>query len=290
MSPIVRREREKFHIPSKVMLLILTLLCIGLILLTVSTDVISAPLNKIAGTIVTPFQAGLSRVGGFFTEKTKELETIQNLMEENAELKEKIAELTLENTGLQQNRFELNKLRELYELDAQYEGYKKVGARIISSDNGNWFSSFIIDKGLNDGLELNMNVIADGGLVGRISSISDTWARVTTIIEDNSNVSGTVLSSQDTLIVSGSLSLMSDGVISFSQLKDKDNRAKIGDKIITSNISDKYLPGILIGYITEIEEDPNNLSKSGLMTPAVDFAHLDTVLVILSLKENSFDN
>ena len=130
-----------------------------------------------------------------------------------------------------------------------------------------------------------MNVIADGGLVGRITAIGPNWARVTSIIADNANVSGMVLSTSDRLIVSGSLELMGRGEISFSQLLDSDGQVLVGDKIVTSNISDKYLPGILIGYITEINTDPNNLSKSGYLTPAVDFEHLDEVLVILEVKQ-----
>ena len=54
---------------------------------------------------------------------------------------------------------------------------------------------------------------------------------------------------------------------------------------MTSNISDKYLPGILIGYISSINKDANNLTKSGYITPAVDFEHLEEVLVILEQKQ-----
>lgn len=58
----------------------------------------------------------------------------------------------------------------------------------------------------------------------------------------------------------------------------------VGDKIVTSNISDKYLQGILIGYVNEIVTDSNNLTKSGYVTPVVDFKHLEEVLVITDLK------
>ena len=56
-------------------------------------------------------------------------------------------------------------------------------------------------------------------------------------------------------------------------------------KVVTSNISDQYLPGILIGYISSINTDSNNLTKSGYLTPVVDFEHLDEVLVIMELKQ-----
>ena len=62
-----------------------------------------------------------------------------------------------------------------------------------------------------------------------------------------------------------------------------------GDKIVTSSISDKYLPGILIGYISSLDVDSNNLTKSGLITPAVDFEHLEEVLVVTKLKQTVGD-
>lgn len=78
---------------------------------------------------------------------------------------------------------------------------------------------------------------------------------------------------------------MKNGYIRFSQLMDSDNQVAIGDKIVTSNISDRYLPGILIGYVSYIEDDSNNLTKSGYLSPVVDFEHLSEVLVITEKKE-----
>jgi rod shape-determining protein MreC len=218
-----------------------------------------------------------------------ELGELKLVLEENQDLKDQIAELTVENTQLQQDRYELNNLRELYKLDEQYSGYEKVGARIIARDSGNWFHAFTIDKGLDDGLTIDMNVIAGGGLVGRIIDIGPNWAKVNSVINDDSNVSGMVLASSDVLMVTGSLELMETGVISFSQLIDSKNNVEIGDKVVTSNISDKYLPSILIGYISEINQDSNNITKSGTITPAVDFEHLEEVLVILQTKQQLED-
>jgi rod shape-determining protein MreC len=64
----------------------------------------------------------------------------------------------------------------------------------------------------------------------------------------------------------------------------------VGGSVVTSNISSKFLPGILIGYISELNEDSNKLTKSGTVTPVVDFKHLQEVLVILELKEVGNEN
>ncbi|MCR5754474.1 MAG: rod shape-determining protein MreC, partial [Acetatifactor sp.] len=277
MSPVIKKKGEKFTLPGKYLLFILTVICTVMMLVTFGTNVFDRPLNTAVGYVIVPFQQGISKMGSWLSNRSEELVQIRSLLEENEQLKAEIADLTEENILLQQDKYELNKLRELVELDEQYGRYSKVGARIISRDSGNWYSSFIIDKGTNDQLDIDMNVIAAGGLVGRITSVGPNWSRVTAIISDNSNVSAMTLATEDNLIVSGDLKLMADGVISFSQLVDSLGSVAEGDKIVTSNISDKYLPNILIGYIHTINRDNNNLTKSGYITPAVDFEHLSEV-------------
>lgn len=285
MSPMFQKKSEKFNIPSKYILLFLTILCIVLMVITFTTNYASLLIRTPFAAIVIPFQTGVTNVGNWFGDRSDELSQISDLLEENTALKAELAELKVENDLLQQDKYELSNLRQLYQLDNQYSEYEKVGARIIARDTGNWFHSFTIDKGLEDGLAIDMNVIADGGLVGRISEIGTNWAKVVSIIDDNSYVSGMVLSTSDNLIVSGDLELMTTGNISFSQLMDSADQVTVGDKIVTSNISDKYLPGISIGYITEVNKDANNLTKSGTVSPVVDFEHLKEVLVILQLKQ-----
>lgn len=284
MSPIIKKKGEKFTIPSKYLLFVLTCLCTVLMALTFSTDVFNRPLNAAVGYVVVPFQQGISKMGSWLSNRKDELVQIRQLLEENVKLQQQLDEVLIENTQLQQDKSELSRLRELYLLDDQYDEYRKVGARIIARDSGNWYSTFVIDKGADDGLQVDMNVIASGGLVGRISEVGPGWARVTSIISDNSNVSAKTLSSSDTMTVTGDLKTMQDGVIRFSQLIDSQDGVAVGDKVVTSHISDKYLPNILIGTIHTINRDPNNLTKSGYVTPAVDFEHLEEILVILDMK------
>lgn len=289
MSPIIKKKGEKFTLPSKYLLFILTILCTALTLLTFSTNFISGPLNAVAGSAIIPVQEGISAAGIWLNNRSEELVQIRSLIKENEALKQQINDLVSENTKLQQDRYELTQLRELYDLDAQYDEYEKVGARIISSDPGNWFHSFIINKGSQDGVQVDCNVMAGSGLVGRVTKVGPNWARVSTIISDTFNVSGSVLATEDNLIVTGSLELYAEGVVAFEQLLDNADQVVEGDKIVTSNISDKYLPGILIGYIKTINKDSNNLTKSGTLTPAVDFEHLSEVLVIMELKQSNFE-
>lgn len=273
------------HIPDRYLLLLVTVLCIAMILLTYATNLFAGPLNLISNYLVVPFQDGVSAVGSWMVSETEMMKQISELLEENEQLRAQNAELIAENTRIQQDKYELDELRALYQLDADYAEYEKTGARVIARDAGNWYHSFVIDKGADDGIETDMNVLAGSGLVGRITSVGPDWARVESIIDDGSNVTANVLSTSDQLIVSGDLTLYEKGLIRFSRLTDSEGKVSVGDKVVTSNISDKYLPGILIGYISEINKDANRLTSSGTLTPAVSFDRLNNVLVILERKQ-----
>lgn len=287
MSPVLKRKKEKVKLPSKYLLFILTVLCVAMMVLSFTTNLLSVPLNYVSSYLLVPFENGLTSVGTYALQKTQELQELSSVLEENAKLKEQINELTIENTQLQQGKYELTKLRELYELDAEYENYTKIGARIIAKDTSNWYSSFVIDKGSEDGIQVNCNVIAGSGLVGRVVETGPNHSKVVAVISDGVNTSAMVLSSGDNLIVTGNLETMSEGKIEYSQLVDSKNRVTVGDKVVTSNISEQYLPGLLIGYISSISTDSNNLTKSGYFTPVVDFEHLNEVLVIKELKQQT---
>lgn len=279
------KKKSKISLPSKYLLLIITILCFGAMFVTFTSKVSTGPLKTATGYVIIPLQNGINKVGSWFQNLSINLKTLKEVTKENKELQAKIDELTIENNQLRQDRFELDRLRELYALDQKYPSYNKVAARIIGKDAGNWFSTFLIDKGTNDGMAVDQNVIAGSGLVGRIVKTGPNWSTVKTIIDDTINVSGIVLATQDLCLVTGDLSLMNDNEISMQRLIDSDNNVAVGDQVVTSPISDKYLPGILIGYIKEINDDLNKLTKSGYISPAVDFEHLEEVLVITNLKE-----
>ena len=286
MSPVIKKKRNKFTLPGKYLLMILSAVCVILMIVTFRTDLFEGPLRAAAGYVVVPFQKGIASVGGYMYDRAEEMGQLKAVLEENQKLKEQVDELTMENAQLQQDKYELASLRELYDIDKATSDYEKMVARVIASDSSNWFYSFTIDKGSDDGIQVDMNVLAGSGLAGRVVSVGPNYARVLSIIADNSNIYGTVLSTSANLMVSGNLqSVMSDGVIRFDQLSDKEDKVSEGDKVVTSNISSKYLSGIPIGFISSINTAPNNMTKWGYITPAVDFQHIQEVLVIMELKQ-----
>ena len=278
------KNRRKNRISPKHMLIIFVSLC--LILMAVSTFAPSnlAVLSNIAGITIVPMQKGINKIGNSIIDRQNAMEENEELQKENEELTNLVNALRQEKQNLSQDTYKLQRLEELYDLDKRYSDYKKTGANVISKGSGNWFDIFVIDKGSEDGMKVDMNVIAGNGLVGIIYEVSDHYSKVRSVINDTSMVSAMVLSTQDNCIVKGSTETMNKGYLEVVYL-DKDSKVKEGDELVTSNISSKFMEGITIGTVTEVEESTDDLTKTARIEPVVDFQHLKEVLVIQEVKE-----
>lgn len=279
----MKKKNQTSH-TNRYILFGLSVFCVLMMLLSSFSDKVGGPFKVIANVTVIPLQQGINQIGGWMGDMKDNFSTLKQLQAENKKLQEQVDALTTENNYLQEESYEYERLQELYKLDQNYSDYEKTAAHVIGKDAGNWFSTFTIDKGSRDGITADMNVLAGSGLVGIVTEVGPTWAKVRSIIDDSTNISGMVLSTSDTCIVSGDLSLMTTGQIAFEQMENNDNIVTVGDQIVTSYISDKYLQGILIGSVSEINVDSNNLTRSGYITPAVDFRNLQEVLVITTTK------
>lgn len=279
----MKKKNQMSH-TNRYILLGLSIFCVLMMVLSSFSDKVGGPFKTVANVTVIPLQQGMNQIGGWMGDMKDNFSTMKQLKSENKKLREQVDALTTENNYLQEERYEFERLQELYKLDQNYAEYEKTAAHVIGKDAGNWFGTFTIDKGSKDGIEVNMNVLAGSGLVGIVTDVGPTWAKVRSIIDDSSNISAMAISTSDTCIVSGDMALMGTGQIAFSQMENNDNVVAVGDQIVTSYISDKYLQGILIGSVSEVNVDSNNLTSSGYITPAVDFKNIQEVLVITTTK------
>lgn len=290
MKNLKKKFRFRIHLKSKHLLVIMTFFCGSAVVSTLASGVTSEPLAEAAGMIVVPFEKSINGIGSWIGEINQTFQDKQDLIDKNQELQDAVDTLTEQNNILIQNQSELSRLQELYNLDEEYSSYPKVAARIISKDPGNWYDTFMINRGSNDGIRVDNNVIAGKGLVGIVTEVGPNWATVRAIIDDSSNVSAMTVGTDDTCVVEGELELIDEGKLRFSQLYDKDDKVTVGERVVTSNISDKYVEGLFIGYVSEIELDTNNLTKTGTIVTPVDFQHLKDVFVITVNKQDAVDN
>lgn len=282
----MKKRRKNKWIHPKILYICLSVLCVLLVLLSFKFTDRFAGVKAFVGNVVTPMQKGINSVGKYLSDKADLLTSKEILLAENKELQEKLNDLSYNNKILARENAELDNYRELYKLDKVYSDYPKVAARVISRDGNNWFHVFTIDKGKKDGIQVDMNVIAGNGLVGIVSEVGESYAKVRAIIDDKSNVSAMFQDTGETCIVKGNMESIYKGYIDIEMIS---NTAKIkdGDEVVTSHVSDKFLQGLSVGYVKDIVSDPSSQTKTAHLIPSVNFDQLENVLVITQLKDNS---
>lgn len=283
----MRKRTKKISIKPKYFLITCMVFCVVAMIVSFKYKDEMAPLKTTVGRVFSPMQKGINTIGKWITRKADLINDIDELIEENEAMKEEIEKLKDENRVLIQDKYELDNLRQLYELSETYADYPTVAARVITKNPSSWYSTFTIDKGSKDGIKVDMNVIAPGGLVGLVSEVGTNYAVVRTIIDDKSNVTGMFKESTLTCNVAGDLTLISDGYLKVTGIP-KEAKVSDGEVVTTSYDSPKFHSGIIVGYISNITLDANNMTKSAYLTPVVNFSDLDTVLIITKLNEGLY--
>ncbi len=274
----------KKDISPKYILIFLSVICIVLTIVSAFFPDVLKPVKEYTGELITPMQQGVNDIGKWVEKKIEVFGDIEELRAENTKLKGQVTNLQNEVGKQEAELAELQTLRDLYDLDELYPDYEKTAARVFSVNTSGWFNEFYIDKGLNDGIYEGCNVLCDEGLLGIVVESYDDYARVRAIIDDRANVTGEIGGAGYLCTVEGSLQTMENGYLLATDI-DKNAVISEGDKVITSNVSDRYLYGLTIGYVTSIEQDSNNLTQTAKITPTVNFTDIKDVLVILDRKQ-----
>lgn len=275
---------KKKDINPKYLLLTLTVICVLFLLLSYFAASHIMALKKLTANVITPLQEGINQIGLWTDSKIENLKKIEELNKENQALKEELAGYKEDVTLYQNKLAELEELRALYDLDEAYPEYEKTAARVFATDSSSWFSVFYIDKGTDHGLFAGANVMCGEGLAGIILECGKDYSKVRAVIDDNSKISAKILPANALCTVEGSINTFQNGYL-FVKNIDKDANVSVGDKVVTSNISDRYHPGLLIGYVSEVTNDSNNLTKTAKITMAVDYKNVSQVLIITVPKE-----
>ena len=216
--------------------------------------------SNVFGKVVMPFQSGLIY--------------LKNKISKNDNFFVNMDELKQENENLKNKNIELEKsLRELEIIKAENDTLKEY-VNLKDFDN---FSKLIeINLGKKDGIDVNMTVISEKGLVGHVISVTDNTAKVQTIIDTSNAVSASIKSTRDSILLKGSLDETGLKAIQIPT----DASIIEGDLVETSGIGGIYTKGIYIGKVKRVENTKNITDRYAFIEPAVDFSKLETVLVI----------
>lgn len=280
----MKQSKRGRDISPRYLFLALTIICVVFLVFSIFFKDQTQKIRGYLSRIIVPLQEGADKAGDTLSDGLSYFGDVKKLKEENEKLKDTLKEYENEAAKYQAELSELEDLRSLYELDKKFPDYNMTAARVFSTDSSSWFNELYIDKGLNDGIYEGCNVLCDNGLLGIVVESYDNYARVRAIIDDRSNITAEVGKDNALCNVEGSLKNMEEGFLYVTDI-NKNASVEIGDRVITSNVSDRYFFGITIGYVTEISYDPNNLTKTAKITMAVDFKDVKDVLIITDRKQ-----
>ncbi|MGH2103077.1 rod shape-determining protein MreC [Aerococcus urinaeequi] len=222
---------------------------------------------------------------------TDSINDLMNTYEDNQRLKSQISsleELEAQNEILQSENEELSAL---LDLQPSLVGKNVIASSVISRSPDTWLDSITIDVGTNSGIEENMSVMTESGLVGHVTEVSATSSKVQLLITENNQMKNVAVSIQtDDGIVSGILSDYDEKTQELI-LKQVPNDAKVseGNTVTTSGLGGVSPEGLIIGEVTSASSDNFGLSQLVKVKPAADFKDIRSVLVIMTLNESSSD-
>lgn len=271
------------RISNKIPLLIVVILSIVLIVAMMVTTMPRDTMTKVEGffgRIFTPVEKLTYNISSYFSNLFASWEENRYVKEEYRRLRDLTVELQDQLVERDELSNENERLKELLDFKEDNPDFAVYGARVIGKSPGNWFNTLTIDRGSEDGVAVDMAVVTDKGLVGRVIDVGGSWAKVLSIIDSQSAVSAIAQRSRDNGTLQGDTTLYDGEGLCRMVYLPQDATVREGDIVITSGLGDIFPKGLPIGTIVGVENEPFAVYKTALIQPGVDFKHLEEVLVI----------
>jgi len=266
---------------NKPLVITIILIIVLIVLLFATSGTAGGSKTSLFGEMIKPFQSGVYKAttatGDFFAR----LFSSSDLVKENAAMAVRIEELEAQLADHENIVAENERLKGLLNVKDSYTDYEIVTAQVIGNTPGAWFSEFTVNVGTNDGIEPDMIVLMEGGLLGRVISCSHSYSKVVSLIDSTSGVPALIERTRDTGVIKPSLS--EDGMLEMNYLT-ADSDIVPGDKIVTSGLGGIYPKGIEIGHVVEVANDSSADIKV-IVQSNIDFAHVEEVVIIKHIFE-----
>lgn len=232
--------------------------------------------------LFSPFLQSGSGIQKQITSVSGKLKSLEDLEKENSALRVENTQLRATNQALRDVEHEVNRLR--HALDYRERSiFKLVAAEVIARDSSTWWKTVTINRGKEDGIEGDMPVVTDLGLVGKTTTVSDNISVVLLISDENCKVASSVEGSREQGIVSGERVAAGLNPLLNLNFLSKQADLKPGQKTFTSGVGGVFPSGIPIGTVKSFKI--RELDGQAQLTPAVDMTRLEDVFVVTGRKD-----
>ena len=237
-----------------------------------------------------------SRVQSVFTGATNGIRNFTSrwhnydtLEKEYNELNLKYQQTSLELDAAKEATMENERLQTLLDARSRYESLDPIYAKVIARAPGQWFETFSINRGKNDGVTSGMAVVNGDGLIGRVYEAGLNYAKVICVIDTRSSVACMVQSTRDNGIMRGEITQSAERAECYVYYLPSLNNVVPGDTVITSGTDSLFPKGLHIGTVTAVSMDAGSEGSYAVVSPSVDFKHLEEVFVLREVIEVDTD-
>ena len=245
------------------------------VFLAQAVSVISQPFLKFSTSVTSSVSNFLDRFAN-----------AEELYLENQELREQLRQANEKLIGAEQDKRENEQFRSFLGLKETNPDYEFEPATVIGRDSTNRFYSFTIDKGSINGVEPADPVITADGLVGIVWEVGLTYSHVRTILDISVEAGVYDISTRDSGIVTGDISLSAEGLCKLKYLPRESGIAS-GNLIVTSGIGGVFPKDLVVGTVKSIAVDSSGLSLTAVIVPSADIENVTDVLIIKSFNGQS---
>ena len=263
---------------------VIVLICLGLVVYTGATGN-GNPVSDGIGMALAPLQKGVSRISEMAGKGMAYFEGYDALEKENAALKKELRENEQKLRDAAVALDENERLRSMLGIKERSRDCKFEVAEVIARSPGEWATTISLDKGSNQGVEVDDLVITDDGMVGYVSNVTPTYCDVTTVIDTNMQAGALITRTREVGIAEGDYALMDEGNLKLAYL-DPDSGVVIGDTVETSGRGGVFPKGIMIGTVERIVPEENGISNYAVIKPFVDVEKVTNVFIITDFEVN----
>lgn len=204
---------------------------------------------------------------------------LTSLQQENQQLKNEISDLQSQVINLQQQMGDMDALASLLNFARTNPQNRYLAASVIARDPSPFLHYVIINRGSDDGIRRGMPVVTSQGLVGRISAVTPSAARIQLITDPEAVINIRLQPSETDAIMRGSMT----GDLFLEQISQEAN-VQPGDVVLTSGLGGGFPADILVGQVSGIRNLATDIFQRASVQPVVDFSNIDIVLIITSFR------
>ena len=262
-----------------VTIVLLSVAFCGMIIYSLQSD--ANGISSSVSSVVSPLQKIVYNINSRVKETVDFFLNFSEVKLENEQLKQKNTELANKLIEYESLKDEVKRLREALNFTESRSNYNYVGVNIIGYSGNSLSDGYIIDKGSNDGIAKNMVVVSSKGLVGKVTKVSNNFAVVQSILNENIAVAVMDQQTRDASGVLQGLSDKKDNNMTVVYNLPIDSDVKEGDIIVTSGLGKIYPKEIPVGTVVSVQEDNVKVMKSAVVEPFVNFSKLEELFVVI---------